>query len=60
VVESRVVGIGGVGDARGATGAEAPAADAPTLTIEGTVVFGGFAVMSQDPRPEARPTPVAV
>ena len=59
-VETRVVGVGGVGDARGAAGTEAPAADAPTLTLAGTVVFGGFGVMSPAPRPAARPTPVAV
>lgn len=58
VVESHVSGVGGVGDAR-----HAPTATdgAPKLVIEGTVAFGGFGIMSTDPRPEAHETePVAV
>ena len=46
-VSVRVVGIGGAADAR-------PAADrdlgAPTLTIEGMALFGGFGVVSELPR----------
>ena len=45
-VVSHVIGIGGMNDARPATGHPA---DAPTLTIEGTVVFGGFQVVSEVP-----------
>ena len=45
-VTSKVSGIGGVGDARGA----APAGDEPGLTIVGTVLFGGLGVMTGDPR----------
>jgi hypothetical protein len=56
VVESRVSGIGGTGDARQTASAEA-AAGAPTLVIEGLVVFGGFGIMSRDPRPEAHEAP---
>jgi predicted membrane protein len=52
VVETHVVGIGGAGDVRGRTG-ELPTDGAPRLVIEGKVVFGGFGVMSRDPR-EAR------
>lgn len=36
--------MGGVSDARGAKGI---GEDAPTLTIEGLVIAGGFAVMSE-------------
>lgn len=50
-VRSSVVGLGGVSDAR-------PAAErtgeGPELSIEGFVVFGGFAVMSELPAEEAR------
>jgi len=43
-VISNVRGMGAVSDARGAKGI---AEDAPTLTIEGIVIAGGFAVMSE-------------
>jgi hypothetical protein len=45
-VTTSVVGIGGAGDARGVT----PTDDGPHLTIEGTAVFGGWGIMSEDPR----------
>ncbi len=50
-VTSRVKGIGGVGDARPALTRDM---DAPHLTIEGNVLFGGFAVMSEVPEDELR------
>ena len=50
-VTSRVVGIGGLGDARAPIGR---AEDAPHLTIEGIAVFGGFGVMSELPEATAR------
>lgn len=43
-VVSKVRGIGGLSDARGAKGF---AENAPTLTIDGLVMAGGFAVMSE-------------
>ena len=43
-VVSRVRGMGGLSDARAAKGI---AETAPTLTIEGIVIAGGFAVMSE-------------
>ncbi len=43
-VTTKVLGIGGVGDARPRT--ERPD-DAPHLTIEGTALFGGFGVSSE-------------
>jgi len=43
-VVSKVRGMGGLSDARGAKGF---AENAPTLTIEGMVFAGGFAVMSE-------------
>jgi hypothetical protein len=49
-VTSNVSGIGGVGDARPAVDR---AADAPELAIDGWVLFGGWGIMSEDPRPEA-------
>ena len=53
VVESSIVGLGGVGDARGA-GAATPESDptGPRLVVDGVVAFGGFGIMSQDPRGE--------
>jgi hypothetical protein len=45
-VETRVVGIGGVGDAR--SKADRPA-DAPTLRLEGVAIFGGWGITSQPP-----------
>ena len=54
VVETHVMGIGGAGDVRARMGQGMPPTDgAPRLVIEGKVVFGGFGVMSRDPR-EAR------
>ena len=46
-----VKGIGGVGDTRPRV--DLPA-DAPRLTIEGVVVFGGYAIMSEVPEDELR------
>jgi len=45
-VVTHVTGIGGLVDARPAAGHPA---DAPTLTIEGTVVFGGFQILAELP-----------
>jgi predicted membrane protein len=42
-VETRIVGIGGVGDGRPKV---ERLADAPTLRLEGTAVFGGWAITS--------------
>lgn len=50
-VVTRVRGIGGIGDARPAMGF---AADAPELTIEGIVLFGGFGVTSELAEGEAK------
>jgi hypothetical protein len=50
-VSSHVIGIGGVGDARPRTGL---ADDAPHVTIDGFVLFGGYAVMSDVPEDELR------
>jgi len=56
-VTSRVVGIGGLADAR-------PAAErletAPHLVIEGRVLFGGFTVISDLPEAEAKALAEAV
>jgi predicted membrane protein len=50
-VETKLVGIGGAGDARARID-RSP--DAPTLRLEGTAVFGGWGIMSEAPgdRPE--------
>jgi hypothetical protein len=45
-VVTHVSGIGGMNDAREAVDA---ASDAPTLTVEGTVIFGGFQVIQDMP-----------
>ena len=45
-VETRVVGLGGIGDTREK---RARAADAPRLTIEGLAIFGGFGISSKLP-----------
>jgi hypothetical protein len=54
-VESKLVGIGGVGDGRPKV---ERSADAPTLRIEGTAVFGGWGITSApadgEPQPETR------
>jgi hypothetical protein len=50
-VTSRVIGIGGVGDARARVDRDP---DAPHLTIAGAVAFGGFAIMSDVPEDELR------
>jgi hypothetical protein len=50
-VTAKMIGIGGLGDARPRT--ERPA-DAPHLTIDGFALFGGFAVMSDVPEDELR------
>jgi hypothetical protein len=46
-VVTHISGIGGMNDARPAVDA---ATDTPTLTIEGTVIFGGFQVTSEMPQ----------
>ena len=51
VVTSHVLGIGGLADNRQPA---TPAADAPQITIEGFVLFGGFAVVSELPEAEVR------
>ena len=57
VVETHVVGIGGAGDVRGRTGELAASEEsAPRLVIEGKVAFGGFGVMSRDPRESREPS----
>jgi len=50
-VSSKIVGIGGVGDGRPRGEL---AEDAPSLTIEGVAVFGGFGVISEMSEAEAR------
>jgi hypothetical protein len=49
-VTTSVVGLGGVGDARGGPTA---AEDAPTLAIEGFALFGGFGIQSELAEEEA-------
>jgi hypothetical protein len=49
-VDSKVVGIGGVGDGRPPVEDEA---EAPHLTIEGLAIFGGFGVTSELPEAAA-------
>ena len=56
-VTTKVLGIGGIGDAR--SQAERPA-DAPHLTIEGTAIFGGFGITSEISDKEARELDKAV
>jgi len=46
-LETKVIGLGGVGDARPQI--DRPA-DAPVLRIEGWAVFGGFGVASEGPK----------
>jgi hypothetical protein len=50
-VTTRVLGIGGAGDARPRIEREE---DAPRLTIEGTAIFGGFGVASEMPEAAAK------
>ncbi len=52
VVTTNVVGIGGAGDARGVDVPET----GPRLTIEGMAVFGGWGILTSDPRVEAPAT----
>jgi predicted membrane protein len=53
VVETSIVGLGGVGDVRGAAAATAETdPTAPRLVVDGVVAFGGFGIMSHDPRAE--------
>jgi hypothetical protein len=58
IVEGSIIGIGGVGDTRGAAAAT-PESDptAPRLVVDGVVAFGGFGIMSHDPRDEATAAP---
>ena len=46
-VTTRIVGLGGAGDARGAP---EPAADAPQLLIEGVAMFGGVGITAELPQ----------
>jgi hypothetical protein len=46
-LETRVIGLGGVGDARPRI--DRPA-DAPTLSIRGWAMFGGFGIASEGPK----------
>jgi hypothetical protein len=50
-VSSKIVGIGGLGDGRPR---RELAEDAPSLTIDGLAVFGGFGVMSELSEADAR------
>jgi hypothetical protein len=50
-VTTGVIGIGGIGDARPKV---VRRADAPSLTISGTVLFGGFGIASQVSEKEMR------
>lgn len=50
-VTSGVIGIGGIGDARPKIERRP---DAPSLTISGTVLFGGFGIVSQVSEKEMR------
>ena len=50
-VETKIVGIGGAGDGR--PDVERPA-DAPTLRLEGTAIFGGWGITSEAPGEEDR------
>ena len=59
VVETSIIGIGGVGDVRGDDAATAESdPTAPRLVVDGIVAFGGFGIMSQDPRDDAIPSAV--
>jgi hypothetical protein len=49
-VETRVIGIGGVGDGRPKV---ERATDAPTLHLEGTAIFGGWGITSGEEQAEA-------
>jgi hypothetical protein len=53
-VTAGLTGLGGVGDARNV--GELPV-DAPHLELEGTAWFGGWGIMSEDPRGVAAPAP---
>jgi hypothetical protein len=60
VVETHLAGIGGAGDARGAAAATPESEPtAPRLIVDGVVAFGGFGILSRDPREssEASSTP---
>ena len=48
-VETRIVGIGGAGDARPDGN---PAAGGPTLRLEGPAIFGGWGITSEAPGEE--------
>ncbi len=57
-VETKLVGVGGVGDMRPKV---ERAADAPTLRLEGTNVFGGWGITSTPPNEDGvLPEPVTV
>jgi hypothetical protein len=52
IVETRIVGLGGVGDARTTAATAETDPTAPKLVIDGVVAFGGFGILSQDARAE--------
>lgn len=56
-VETKVVGIGGIGDARAKV--ERPT-DAPTLRLEGTAIFGGWGITSAPADDDLAPETPAV
>ena len=55
-VESRLIGIGGVGDGRAKV---QPTPDAPTLRLEGTAIFGGWGITSAPAREDDAETVTA-
>ena len=56
VVETSIVGIGGAGDVRGSAAATKESdPTAPRLVVDGMVAFGGFGILSQDPREHVAP-----
>lgn len=56
-VTTRVVGLGGAGDARGAV---APSVDAPHLHVEGIALFGGVGITSELPQAQIDAIAMAV
>ena len=56
-VETKLMGIGGVGDGRPQVERDP---DAPTLRLEGTALFGGWAIASEPATGDGRPELVTV
>lgn len=52
VVETNIVGLGGVGDTRATADTAGAEPSAPRLVIDGVVAFGGFGILSHDGRTE--------